>query len=36
MSFLATIGIFIAGQATGLLLVLFGAAIARTKNDLKK
>lgn len=36
MNFLAAIGIFIAGQATGFLLVLFGAAIAKAKNDLKK
>ena len=36
MNFLAAIGIFVAGQATGLLLVLFGVAIAKTKNDLKK
>jgi hypothetical protein len=36
MNFLAAIGIFVAGQVTGFLLVLFGAAIVKTKNDLKK
>lgn len=36
MNFLAAIGIFVAGQVTGFLLVVFGVAIARTKNDLKK
>jgi hypothetical protein len=36
MNFLAAIGIFVAGQATGAFLVILGVAIARTKNDLKK